>query len=190
MDNSHLKEYWQLCQNVRDSGKFAEGVALHKSDTDTLAVFGNVIVCDGTDTLREWGENIAFFRLGKNDTHAGFASAAEDFFHQLRPLLKTRKEWIFCGHSRGGAISQALALLVAQAGNSCQVVSFGSPKVGGKRFISLMANHGVTHIRVVMDGDPVVKWPLWWQHYETDLVPIPNKEKSKIKKQTNYGAWL
>ena len=192
MDNNHIKEYWQLCQNVRDSGKFTEGVALHKSDTDTMAVFGNVIVCDGTDTLREWVENVAIFRSGKNDTHAGFSSAAEDFFEQLRPLLKTKKNWIFCGHSRGGAISQAVALLVAQSGYgySCQVVTFGSPKVGGKRFLSLMAKYAITHIRVVMDGDPIQRWPLWWKHYETDLVDVPNKETSKIKKHLNYGDWL
>ena len=190
MGNPLLKKYWELCRTVRESGKFVQDVAIHKSGTDTMVIIGNIVIVDGSDTIQEWLSNFRFATTGRNDVHAGFAKAADCFFEQIKPILYKRGDWIFCGHSRGGAIVQALALRCAQVGANAQVVTFGSPKVGGKTFRTRMEANRVVHVRVEMVGDSVPKWPLWLKHYETDFVPVANNEKTAKEKHLNYGEWL
>jgi hypothetical protein len=174
---------------IRESGRFAEGMPLFRFGADVAMKIGDTIVIDGSDNLQEWGSNFAFLRLGKHFTHIGFYNAAEKLFNLVRPSLETGERYYITGHSRGGAIGQILAMLMAEYGCVCEVVSFGSPKVGGPRFRERMANDGVVHLRVEMRGDHVSKLPWWLRHYETGKILLENNERG-IACHLNYGDYV
>jgi hypothetical protein len=177
MRNYNLVHYGELCQMVRNSGKHVKGVPVHRFGSDSAVVIGDTIVIDGSDNLREWASNLLFLRFGRKGTHAGFAIAANRIFDEVKSIAEPDKIITIVGHSRGGAIAQLLAMLLSELGCFCRVVSFGSPKVGGRKFRERMAELNVIHIRVEMEGDPVCRLPMWWKHYATDSVYIANEEK-------------
>jgi len=190
MSNDNLLKYWDYTRRVRDSGEHIKGLPIHKAGSDVAVVFDeNAIVIDGSDTAQEWASNLMFLRFGMKGTHSGFALAAHRFWEEFKHMAVDGKTFIFPCYSRGAGIAQILALKFAEAGCYCNIVSFGSPKVGGKRFREEMAKMCISHVRVEMEGDPVAKLPMWWKHYDTDHVLIANNEKG-VACHTKYGEYL
>ncbi len=190
MVNNNLKKYADLCDQIRDSGKYLKGLPIHRVGTDTITIKGNIIICDGTDTFLEWIKNLFFFRLGDHGTHAGFWNTAERLFQEIKGIADVHDHLIFTGFSRGGPLAQALALQFAKKGVNCQCVTFNSPKLGKKEFCETMAKYGVTHVRVFMSGDIVQKLPKSFDHYETDRVELLHTEKGIVNIHKNYGKYL
>lgn len=185
-------EAWELCRSVRESGGHVVGRPTHKAGTDTAVIYGDyneIIVVDGSDTVIEWISNFRC-RLNNKKIHVGFYHAAEKFFDQFKSMIEEDKQYFFVGHSRGGAIAQILSLMFAERGAFCNVITFGSPKVGGKEFRDRMSENIVLHLRFVMRGDPVPNQPFWLKHYDTDYVLLENSEKNGIRTHLSYGKYL
>lgn len=102
--------------------------------------------------------------------HRGFKKEVDDLWPQLEEMLLSHKQnlskklW-FTGHSLGGAMASICAgrcLLAHIAIEPEQVQTFGSPRVGTKRYI----NHAkVNYLRWVNNNDIVPRTPPVWLGY-------------------------
>ena len=102
--------------------------------------------------------------------HRGFKKEVDDIWPQLEEMLVSNKSnlakklW-FTGHSLGGAMASICAgrCLLSHIDTSPeQIHTFGSPRVGTKRYI----NHAkVDYYRWVNNNDIVVKTPPAWLGY-------------------------
>jgi triacylglycerol lipase len=130
-----------------------------------------VIVCRGTEP-NEWNDLKADANaltdlaetVGR--VHRGFKREVDDIWPKLEDALReeTRNVW-FCGHSLGGAMAQICAGRCQLSDISAvprEVVTFGSPRVGTKRYI---AHAKVRHLRWVNNNDIVTRVPPRWLRY-------------------------
>jgi triacylglycerol lipase len=101
--------------------------------------------------------------------HGGFQEEINDLWVLIlkeleqNDQLKARKNVYICGHSLGGA----MATIAASRYTPTELFTFGSPRVGGKRFIK---NVDCTHYRFVNNNDIVTKVPpavLRFKHHGT-----------------------
>ena len=130
-----------------------------------------VVVCRGTEP-NEWNDikadANAFTDLAETvgRVHRGFKREVDDIWPILEETLRdeTRNVW-FAGHSLGGAMAQICAgrcQLSEIAAVPREVYTFGSPRVGTKRYIQ---NADVRHIRRVNNNDIVTRVPPRWLRY-------------------------
>ena len=117
------------------------------------------LAVEGTKEKTDWLTNIKF--LFKNrDRHRGFKSNAErtltDFYCAGGSLPEDRV-LVLCGHSLGGATATMLAERLRERFPDLILVTFGSPRPGGRRFRKRMAD--VNHTRYVHGDDVVPKTP-------------------------------
>jgi pimeloyl-ACP methyl ester carboxylesterase len=192
-----LKFYWDLVRLVKKETPAAkEHTMKFVSDTDE-AIIANIggetyVAFDGTDTPREWLENLLTFKAGQYDVAYGFMNAAKEFYANMSQFLDLANENVIVGYSRGGAIAQAFAILARKDGYKVRAISFGSPRVGGRGFCRIM--RGVRHTRVIFKADPVPALPLpfRFRHYETDLVELkaPEGVRNPITIHRSYGSVL
>ena len=130
-----------------------------------------VIACRGTEP-NEWNDIKADAdamtdlaeTIGR--VHRGFKREVDDIWPELEETLRdeTRNVW-FTGHSLGGAMATVLAgrcELSAIAAAPVELVTFGSPRVGTKRYVQ---NAKVRHIRWVKNNDIVTRVPPTWLRY-------------------------
>jgi triacylglycerol lipase len=130
-----------------------------------------VIACRGTEA-HEWNDLKADINavqavaetVGK--VHRGFKKEVDDLWPVLEETLKnnTKNLW-FTGHSLGGAMATICAgrcLLSSIKSTPSQVQTFGSPRVGDKRYI----NHAkIDYLRWVNNNDIVTRSPPIWMGY-------------------------
>jgi triacylglycerol lipase len=130
-----------------------------------------VIVCRGTEP-NEWNDIKADANaltdlaetIGR--VHRGFKREVDDIWPELEETLReeTRNVW-FAGHSLGGAMATILAgrcELSDIAAVPVELVTFGSPRVGTKRYVQ---NAKLTHVRWVNNNDIVTRVPPTWLGY-------------------------
>jgi triacylglycerol lipase len=130
-----------------------------------------VIVCRGTEP-NEWNDIKADANamtdlaetIGR--VHRGFKREVDDIWPELEETLRdeTRNVW-FAGHSLGGAMATILAgrcELSDIAAVPAEVVTFGSPRVGTKRYVQ---NAKIKHVRWVNNNDVVTRVPPTWLRY-------------------------
>ncbi len=130
-----------------------------------------VIACRGTEP-NEWNDIKADANamtdlaetIGR--VHRGFKREVDDIWPELEETLRdeTRNVW-FTGHSLGGAMATILAgrcKLSDIAAVPVEVVTFGSPRVGTKRYVQ---NAGIKHVRWVNNNDIVARVPPTWLRY-------------------------
>ena len=134
-----------------------------------------VIAFRGTEP-NEWNDIKADMNATKalaetvGHVHRGFKKEVDDVWPQLEEMLISRKQnldkklW-FTGHSLGGAMASICAgrcLLSHIDTQPEQVHTFGSPRVGTKRYI----NHAkVDYYRWVNNNDIVTRAPPAWLGY-------------------------
>jgi hypothetical protein len=90
-----------------------------------IAVDGvNYVVFQGSNDLEDWISNFTF---SKTDIgfHSGFSKASDKIEKALEKELEKDKEYIFTGHSMGGA----LALILGMRIKAKEIVTFGQPRV-------------------------------------------------------------
>lgn len=135
------------------------------SDTD------HVIACRGTEPT-EWNDVRADLdaatalaeTIGR--VHRGFKREVDDIWPILEESLKsnTKTLW-FTGHSLGGAMATICAgrcMLSHIKSNPTQVFTYGSPRVGNKRYINFVR---IDHVRWVHNNDIVPRVPPTWFGY-------------------------
>jgi len=96
-----------------------------------------VFVWRGTVGLDGWIDDFNIFPLYDDMIHNGFYDAIQPFIKPIYDYLNQCKDKkvYYTGHSRGGALSQLAAYILAKKYNiKGTVVAFGSPVVGNKNF--------------------------------------------------------
>ena len=131
----------------------------------------HVIACRGTEP-NEWNDVRADLdaatavaeTIGR--VHRGFKREVDDIWPILEESLKSNDKTLwFTGHSLGGAMATICAgrcMLSHIKSNPTQIYTFGSPRVGDKRYINFVK---VDHIRWVHNNDIVTKVPPVWLGY-------------------------
>ena len=128
----------------------------------------SVVCCRGTEP-DDWNDIRADFyaitaiaeTVGR--VHRGFKEEVDDLWPKLEKALaeNTKSLW-FAGHSLGGAMATICAgrcRLSTIRSNPEAVFSFGSPRVGNKRYVNHMK---LTHYRWVNNNDMVPRLPPAW----------------------------
>ncbi|PWQ99281.1 lipase family protein [Leucothrix pacifica] len=131
----------------------------------------HVIACRGTEP-NEWNDVRADLdaatavaeTIGR--VHRGFKREVDDIWPILEQSLKSNDKTLwFTGHSLGGAMATICAgrcMLSHIKSNPTQIYTFGSPRVGDKRYINFVK---VDHVRWVHNNDIVPKVPPAWLGY-------------------------
>ena len=147
-----------------------------------------VVVCRGTEP-NEWNDikadANAFTDLAETvgRVHRGFKREVDDIWPILEETLRdeTRNVW-FAGHSLGGAMAQICAgrcQLSEIAAVPREVYTFGSPRVGTKRYIQ---NADVRHIRWVNNNDIVTRVPPRWLRYRHNGFKMSLDRNGELKR--------
>ncbi len=130
-----------------------------------------VVVCRGTEP-NEWNDIKADANaltdlaetVGR--VHRGFKREVDDIWPELEDRLRNEERFVwFCGHSLGAAMAQICAgrcQLFDIAAVPAEVATFGSPRVGTKRYIQ---HAKVRHLRWVNNNDIVTRVPPRWLRY-------------------------
>ena len=131
----------------------------------------HVIACRGTEP-NEWNDLRADLdaatavaeTIGR--VHRGFKREVDDIWPILEESLTSNdKNLWFTGHSLGGAMATICAGRCALShikSNPIQIYTFGSPRVGNKRYINFVK---VDHVRWVNNNDIVTRVPPAWLGY-------------------------
>lgn len=124
-----------------------------------------VLTCRGTQ-ITEWNDikadaNAVMAALGAiGNVHSGFNREVDVLWPMLEELLRGDKQPVwFCGHSLGAAMATICAYRCKKSaivGDPQELHTFGSPRVGCKRYIR---HAEVTHYRWVHNNDIVTRVP-------------------------------
>ncbi len=131
----------------------------------------HVIACRGTEP-HEWNDVKADLNAATavaetvGRVHRGFKKEVDDLWPVLEDALRNNQKTLwFTGHSLGGAMATICAgrcLLAHIQSTPEQIHTFGSPRVGNKRYI----NHTkVNYLRWVNNNDIVTQVPPVWAGY-------------------------
>lgn len=163
------------------------------NQTDVVIAFRGTEVDDWNDLKADIN---AIYVLAETigRVHSGFKQEADDLWPLLEKELEanTKNLW-FTGHSLGGAMATICAgrcLLSKIKSSPVQIQTFGSPRVGNKRYI----NHAkVDYIRWVNNNDIVTRSPPFWIGYRHTGQESYLDSAGKIKKlniiQRNQDRW-
>ena len=146
-----------------------------KNDTDYCEVIKEgttlIVVFRGTENKKGWKSNFKCVDRNNNDIHDGFESA----YAKLNGLISSEicdkiyniNHVIYTGHSRGGTMAILAALKNTWLAKvSC--VTFGAPRLGGKKWRDKFNRSKVYLTRVETPGDPVCNIPLKIQGYRKE----------------------
>jgi predicted lipase len=118
------------------------------------------VVFRGTDELRDWFVDLSF-KPTCDGIQSGFNKYANVIVSKLIDEVDISKEVVFIGHSLGGAVALILSPLF-----NAKVVSFGSPRVGTEKFINVLSDAKIDHLRVVNRFDYAPYIPMYpYKHY-------------------------
>ncbi|MCR9295485.1 MAG: lipase family protein [bacterium] len=131
-----------------------------------------VVVCRGTEPS-EWNDIRAdlnaFMAMAETvgRVHRGFKQEVDDLWPRLEIALRENdKPLWFTGHSLGGAMATICAgrcKLAEIASNPEGLFTFGSPRVGDRRYINFVK---IPHYRWVNNNDIVCRVPPRWLGYK------------------------
>ncbi len=133
--------------------------------------FDCIVACRGTEP-NEWNDikadanalTVIVENVGR--VHRGFKREVDDLWPKLEVALRENEKplW-FTGHSLGGAMATICAgrcKLSEIPSNPEGLFTFGSPRVGNKRFINYVK---LPHYRWVNNNDIVARVPPRWMGY-------------------------
>ncbi len=129
----------------------------HVSYTITQQGGLSVAVIPSSEELDDWFKSCPYWRTGTiiqdvhYKVHAGILEQSQDVFDAIQDCD------LLIGHAAGGAIAQVCALRMRRP-----VITFGSPRVGGKKFARDIRPF---HTRVMNPLDSYVRAPHWCRGY-------------------------
>lgn len=148
-----------------------------------------VIACRGTEP-NEWNDiqadanarSVLAETTGK--VHRGFKKEVDDLWPMLETALMDNDQPLyFCGHSLGGAMATICAgrcYLSHINSNPRELFTFGSPRVGDKRYINYVT---MDHYRYVNNNDIVTRVPpvfMGFRHCGSEVYLNRNGEIKKL----------
>lgn len=130
-----------------------------------------IVACRGTEP-GEWNDlkadvnALSVLAESVGRVHRGFKKEVDDLWPKLEMALKENKKTLwFTGHSLGGAMATICAgrcKLSEIPSNPKGLFTFGSPRVGNRRYINYVKIH---HYRWVNNNDIVCRVPPPWMGY-------------------------
>jgi len=109
---------------------------------------------------------------GNGKVHRGFKGALDKIWPNIEPILimnKKKKNIYFTGHSLGAAMATLAAGRCSRLINTPQptgLFTYGSPRVGSKKYIRYLTELDFPHARWVNNIDIVTKIPLFgYRHH-------------------------
>jgi pimeloyl-ACP methyl ester carboxylesterase len=166
--------------DIRTTAKLARAVYADPCDWQCFSQDGTTwLAIEGSDELIDWRRNLEFL-LTSSDTHIGFSNYATLLMSQMlvnNVSVMFSNRLIITGHSLGGAVATIIAANLQDHIQNLHLVTFGSPRPGGKRFAKRLR---VPHYRFVHGKDVVPHLPssiLGFRHTATPkplLVPGDN----------------
>lgn len=151
-----------------------------------------VIACRGTEP-NEWNDiradanAITALSETMGRVHRGFKREVDDLWPRIETALinNTKTLW-FTGHSLGGAMATICAgrcMLSHIPSNPQQLQTFGSPRVGDKRFVHFCK---LDYSRWVNNNDIVARVPPVWMGYRHSGEEIYLNAHGKIRRVTGW----
>lgn len=151
-----------------------------------------VIACRGTEP-NEWNDiradanAITAVSETMGRVHRGFKREVDDLWPRIETaLLNNTKTLWFAGHSLGGAMATICAgrcMLSHIPSNPRQLQTFGSPRVGDKRFVHFCK---LDYSRWVNNNDIVARVPPAWMGYRHSGEEIYLNAHGKIRQVSGW----
>ncbi len=183
----------QLVRLIANQLNFTEIIFYEKDGSQAYSFINetdHVIACRGTEP-NEWNDVKADIdatsalaeTVGR--VHRGFKQEVDDIWPTLENSLKNNHKTLwFTGHSLGGAMATICAgrcLLSHINSVPEQIQTFGSPRVGNKRYI----NHAkVNYLRWVNNNAIVTRVPPAWTGYRHTGTKMYLNSKGKLTNPT------
>ena len=137
-----------------------------------------VFICRGTEPteFKDIAADLKAFPVpsstGIGKVHKGFKTSVDNIWPELQGQLKeygkTRTIWC-TGHSLGAAMATLLSYRLQRTEdcpNPQALFTYGSPKVGNKKYIKAIESIGLLHFRFVNNADIVARVPVWpYRHF-------------------------
>ena len=194
-------QLWRQCQRINEKTVLGDDVKYYKAGTDTACsttIDGiRVHLFDGSNTFLEWIKNFGALRVGKHGSAIGYDGTAKDFFDDMNIDISCTDKNLFVGYSRGGAIALLVMIRVMWSmwrrglKPNCELLTFESPKAGGRKLRRECRRLEFPHTRITMNGDIVPSLVWWWRgHYETLRIKLKNKELGWRNKHKNVEKYL
>ena len=108
--------------------------------------------------------------------HQGFSNAWDEVAKDIEDagqsalLDNPGYSLVVTGHSLGGAVATLAGVGLRRAGFSCDVYTYGSPRIGNTEFATFASNQNGLIYRVTHTDDPVLRLPLMTLDYRhTDV---------------------
>ncbi len=165
-----------------------DGAQAYKFENDIDCV----IACRGTEP-NEWNDiradanAITALSETMGRVHRGFKREVDDLWPRIeKTLIDNTKTLWFTGHSLGGAMATICAgrcMLSHIPSNPQQLQTFGSPRVGDKRFVHFCK---LDYSRWVNNNDIVARVPPAWMGYRHSGEEIYLNARGKIRR---VGGW-
>lgn len=140
--------------------------------------FDLVVVCRGTqptefaDIKADLDARWVPSSTGIGRVHHGFKASVDNLWPKIEASLveygKERTVWC-AGHSLGAAMATLIAYRLQRTENLPNpqaLFTYGSPRVGNKKYIKAMEAIGLLHFRFVNNADIVARVPVWpYKHF-------------------------
>ena len=137
-----------------------------------------ILACRGTepnelqDIIHDIKIKMVPSSSGFGKVHEGFKEALDKIWPNVVNQIKNSrgiKFVYFTGHSLGAAMATLAAVRTARLAffpKVCGLYTYGSPKVGDKKYIRLINDLAIPHYRWVNNVDIVTRIPLWpYRHH-------------------------
>ena len=123
------------------------------------------IVIEGTDTLKNWIDNLSFM-FSKNQIHRGFLRYANECIHKFNLFdhVVSHSDIVITGYSLGAAAAVIIGHFIMQQHTNLkiEIVIFGSPRIGGKEFVKefhyLLSKCPNVNIVSFLNGNDIVSY--------------------------------
>jgi triacylglycerol lipase len=147
-----------------------------------------VISCRGTEP-NEWNDiqadanarSVVAETVGR--VHRGFKTEVDDLWPMIEAALRDNQHTLyFCGHSLGAAMATICAgrcFLSHIPGNPQELFTYGSPRVGDKRYINFVQ---LDHYRFVHNNDVVTRVPPAFMGYRHSGDEVYLDRSGRIRK--------
>jgi len=185
-DNDKDKE---VIKEIKKSNVF---VRIHKLKDEIY------ISIRGTDDLSDWFNNLRRWKhrfLPGTKVHSGFLEHLNMVYDDIFKEIIEYKKITIIGHSLGGAVSVLLGSKISYFDSSieCNVVTYGSPRVGDNKF-KLLCNSlpNFKCYRVYNNYDLITKVPYFGFHHIGLKYKVTSNNVSmyKIKKTHSMMTYM
>lgn len=161
---------------------------------------GEIIVAfRGTEDIDDWLSNAdcgqKLWTVGY--VHGGFVASLSPIAQEIDDAIRAARQtphdqlWI-CGHSRGGAFALMMATWLSYHTNFITgVYTFGSPRVGNRKFAAWCDANVPGHHRYVNESDIVTRVPHFGYEHCGKLHWFDGRDwRTQMPLATRIGVWL